>query len=82
MNKTLVSMLCAAALLGACGGGGDDQAPPPVTEQVPGGVSTSGTSLIDYLKALVASSADALEPVDVGAVTPATDEAIEPAPVN
>ena len=82
MNKTLVSMLCAAALLGACGGGYDDQAPPPVTEQVPGSVSTSVTSLIDYLKALVASSADMLDPVDVGAVTPATDEAIEPAPVN
>ena len=81
MNKTLVSMLCAAALLGGCGGGDDDEAP-PVTEQVPGSVSTSVTSLIDYLKALVASSADTLEPVDVSAVTPATDDAGGPAPVD
>jgi len=85
MNKTLVSMLCAAALLSACGGGGDDDstpATPPVTEQVPPGVNTSVTSFMGYLVALLASAADALEPVDVSAVTPATDDAAEPSPVN
>jgi hypothetical protein len=84
MNKTLVSMLCAAALLSACGGGGDDSAPPPppVTEQVPASVNTSVTSFIGYLVALLASAADALEPVDVSAVTPATNDAVEPDPVN
>jgi hypothetical protein len=84
MNKTLVSMLCAAALLSACGGGDDDSTPttPPVTEQVPPSVNTSVTSFMGYLVALIASAADALEPVDVSAVTPATDDAIEPDPVN
>ena len=81
MNKILVSMLCAAALLGGCGGGDDDH-PPPVTEQVPGSVNTSSMSFIEYLKALVVSVADTLEPVDVGAVTPATDDVGEPTPVN
>jgi len=84
MNKTLVSMLCAAALLSACGGGGDDNTSttPPVTEQVPQSVNTSVTSFMGYLVALLASAADALEPVDVSAVTPATDDAVEPDPVN
>ena len=81
MNKILVSMLCAAALVGGCGGGDDDH-PPPVTEQVPGSVNTSSMSFIDYLKALVVSVADTLEPVDVSAVTPATDNVGEPAPIN
>lgn len=82
MNKILVSMLCAAALVGGCGGGDDDDHPPPVTEQVPGSVNTSSMSFIDYLKALVVSVADTLEPVDVSAVTPATDDVGEPAPIN
>jgi hypothetical protein len=85
MNKTLVSMLCAAALLSACGGGGgDDSTPatPPVTEQVPPSVNTSVTSFMGYLVALLASAADALEPVDVSAVIPATDDAAEPSPMN
>jgi len=84
MNKTLVSMLCAVALLSACGGGGDNSTPatPPVTEQVPPGVNTSVTSFMGYLVALLASAADALEPVDVSAVTPATDDTAEPSPVN
>ena len=90
MNKTLVSMLCAVAVLSACGGGDDDNsAPPPpvnttppVTEQVPGSVNTSTLSFLNYLKALVASSADMLEPVDVAAVTPAVDDNAEPIPVD
>lgn len=86
MSKTLVSMLCAVALLSACGGGGGDDStpatPPPVTEQVPTSVNTSVTSFMGYLVALLASAADALEPVDVSAVTPATDDATEPDPVN
>ena len=81
MNKTHALMLCTALTLGACGGGGDD-GPPPVTEQVPAETSTSVTSLIGYLKALVVSVADTLEPVDVSAVTPATDDTAEPTAVD
>jgi hypothetical protein len=80
-NKILAVGLCAAVLLGGCGGGGDD-APPPVTQEVPASASTSATSFIAYLVALVASDADALEPVDVSAVTPPADDAAEPTPVN
>jgi hypothetical protein len=82
MNKILVSLLCAAALLTACGGGDDSPAPPPATEQVPTSVNSSVPAFISYLIELVASAADALEPVDVSAVTPATDDAAEPSPVN
>jgi nitrous oxide reductase accessory protein NosL len=74
MKKSLVLTLCAAAVLAACGGG-DDDATPAATAQVPASASVSAMGLIDYLKLLVASSADTLEPVDVSAVTPQTDDA-------
>ena len=80
MNKTHALLLCAALSLTACGGS-DDNTPPP-TEQVPASVNTSPGSFIDYLKALIASAADMLEPVDVSAVTPATDDTAEPTPVE
>jgi hypothetical protein len=82
MKKIHAFGLCAAVLLSACGGGGDDASPPPVTQQVPAAASTSATSFIAYLVALVASDADTLEPVDVSAVTPPADDAAEPTPVN
>jgi len=81
MTKTSwVAMAVVAVLLTACGGGDDDT--PPVTESVPASASASATGFIDYLKQLVVASADMLEPVDVSAVTPPTDEASEPTPIN
>jgi hypothetical protein len=80
-NKIHALGLCAAVLLVGCGGS-DDDAAPPVTQEVPAAASTSVTSFIAYLVALVASDADALEPVDVSAVTPPADDAAEPTPVN
>ena len=83
MKKSLILALCAAAALSACGGGGDDDvAPKPVTEEVPAGASQSITGFIGYLKQLVVAAADTLEPVDVSAVTPPTDDATEPATVD
>ena len=81
MNKIHAVGLCVALLLGGCGGGDDDHAP-PVTEAVPAEASTSSDAFIAYVKALVAAAADALEPVDVASVTPATDDSAEPAPVD
>ena len=81
MKHSLILALCAAALLAACGGGDDDETP-AATAQVPASASASSAGLIDYLKLLVASSADTLEPVDVSAVTPPTDDAGGPALVD
>ncbi|MES1163868.1 MAG: hypothetical protein ABUL50_12475 [Rhizobacter sp.] len=82
MKKSLMILcVCAAAALSACGGGDDNSTPPP-TNEVPASASASIGGFIDYLKALVAASADTLEPVDVSAVTPPADDAAEPTPVD
>lgn len=82
MKKSGIVLLMAVAALTACGGGDDDTPAPPVTEAVPASASASVAGLIDYLKALVVASADMLEPVDVSAVTPQTDDAVEPTAVD
>ena len=81
MKKSWILALCAAAALAGCGGGGGDHMP-PATESVPASASASSDGFIGYLKALVASAADMLEPVDVSAVTPPADDTGEPTPVN
>jgi hypothetical protein len=85
MNKPLIrsglGLLCAVVLLAACGGGGDDN-PPPATSEVPASASASVDGFISYLKALVASVAEMLEPVDVSAVTPPASETAEPTTVD
>ena len=83
MFKPLLGVLCAAVMLAACGGGDDAPAPPPAaTVEVPGSASASVDGFIAYLKELVASAADMLEPVDVSAVTPPASETTEPATVD
>jgi len=81
MKKTLLGALMAAALVTACGGG-DDNPPPPATAQVPASASQSIDGFISYLKELVASAADMLEPVDTTGVAGPSDETSEPQAVN
>jgi hypothetical protein len=81
MKKTILAALMAATVLGACGGG-DDNPPPPATSQVPASASQSIDGFIAFLKELVASSADMLEPVDTSGVIGPTDETSEPQTVN
>lgn len=78
MKKTLILVVCAAALLAACGGGDDSPSTPPATTEVPASASMSVAGLISYLKLLVASPADTLEPVNVSAVTPPAGDQAEP----
>jgi len=80
MKKSWVLGLCAAAALTACGGGDDDV--PPATQSVPPSASASASGFVGYLKVLVASPADTLEPVDVSAVTPPGDDTAEPTSVD
>jgi hypothetical protein len=85
MKKALtlctLSILAAAALT-ACGGSDDAASAPAATAEVPASASASPMGFISYLMALVSSQADTLEPVDVSAVTPPTDETSEPTPIN
>jgi hypothetical protein len=80
MKKTLLAAVVAASVLGACGGG--DDGPPPATAQVPAAASQSVNGFIGYLRDLVASMADMLEPVDTSSVTPPTDDTAEPQAVD
>jgi len=79
-TKATLAALSAAALVAACGGGGDNS--PPATSEVPASASASVDGFVDYLKKLVASAADMLEPVDAAAVAGPTDETSEPKPVD
>ena len=81
MKKTLLAAVIAASVLGACGGGGDDGSP-AATAQVPAGASQSVNGFVGYLRDLVASMVDMLEPVDTSAVTPPTDDTAEPQAVD
>jgi len=81
IKKSLSAMCCATVLLAACGGG-DNEETPAVTSQVPAEASTSISGFIGYLQALVVSSADMLEPVDVSSVTPPSDDTSSPAQVD
>ena len=80
-NKLASLVLGAAGMLAACGGSDVTQIP-PATSGVPPSASASIAGFIAYVNLLIASAADTLEPVDVSAVTPPTDETSDPLPVN
>ena len=80
MKTTLLAALSAAALVAACGG--SDFQTPAATSEVPASASQSIDGFIAYLKELVVSSADMLEPVDTSSVTAPTDETSEPQKVD
>ena len=80
-NKATLAALAAAALVAACGGN-DFQSNPPATSSVPASASASIDGFIAYLKELVASAADMLEPVDTSMVTGPKDETSEPQKVD
>jgi hypothetical protein len=82
MKKTFMAVLVAAAVVGGCGGGGDAVPVPPATSQVPPSASASVDGFVSYLKDLVASAADMLEPVDTSGVSPPTDDVGEPQKVD
>lgn len=82
MNKSNLAALGAAVLLAACGGDSNSNSAPPATSQVPASASQSINGFIAYLKLLVASAADMLEPVDTSMVSGPKDETSEPQVVN
>ena len=83
--RSALAAVGAAALMSGCGGGDYNHTPAPVipaTTAVPASASQSIDGFIAYLKLLVVSSADTLEPVDTSMVTAPTDETSEPQPVD
>ena len=80
-GAAIVAAIAAGALVAACGGNNNNN-DPPATSEVPASASQSIDGFIAYLKRLVVSSAETLEPVDTSMVTPPSDEASEPQVVN
>jgi hypothetical protein len=80
-NRHILAALALAAAVAACGGDYRPPPPPP-TSYVPPSASASINGWIAYLRALVASAADMLEPVDTSMVTGPTDETSEPQVVD
>ena len=76
-----VAAMAGAALVAGCGGDNNGVQTPPATTSVPPSASASVAGFIAYLKLLVASSADTLEPVDTSMVTPPKDDTVEPVAV-
>jgi hypothetical protein len=81
MKKTSIAAFAAATVLVACGGN-DSRGDPPATSEVPASASESVDGFIGYLRLLVASAADMLEPVDTSGVTGPKDETSEPQAVD
>ena len=79
-GAAIVAAIAAGALVAACGG--NNNSDPAATSEVPASASQSIDGFIAYLKRLVISSAETLEPVDTSMVTPPTDETSEPQVVN
>ena len=82
MNKKLSFAVLASIvmLLAACGGSNDNRH----DEQdvtVPESANQGTEGFVAYLTRLVQSSADLLEPVDIGGLSTSTPEQEEPAPV-
>jgi hypothetical protein len=73
---TVAATFAVAALVSACGG--DDFRERDATSEVPPSASESSDGFIAYLRRLVASAADTLEPVDTGMVTAPKDDTSEP----
>jgi hypothetical protein len=83
--------LAVTLLLSACGGSSYDSADagtpatpatPLPTSEVPSRASQSIMGFISYLKLLVVSAADQLEPVDTSMVVAPADDSGEPVAVN
>ena len=75
-------LLAVTGLLSACSDNSSSTDAPPATSSVPVEASNSVAGFTDYLQRLVVASADMLEPVDTSAVTPPTDDTVEPRQID
>ena len=74
------SALC-AALLAGCGGGGDGNGGSQGAVTPPPGQQTI-TSVVDFIKNLIASNGENTDPIDINSLTLAADDNAEPAAVE
>ncbi len=75
--------LAVVALVASCGGnddGGGSSAPPATSNTPPASASASVDGFIAYLKGLVATMQDTVEPLNVDGFTAPTSDTTEPDP--
>jgi hypothetical protein len=81
-GRSAILAVALASSLTACGGHSDDDTTDDPTSVVPAAASQSVDGFIEYLKRLVVTAPETLEPVDVSNVTPPTTDTAEPATVE
>ena len=80
-SKLMAGAALCAVLLAGCGGdgggnGGRDGAvvPPPAEQTI--------TSVVEFIKNLIASNSENSDPIDINSLTLAADDTAEPVPVE
>ncbi|MEP6966036.1 MAG: hypothetical protein ABI845_11150 [Polaromonas sp.] len=80
-TKLIIASALCTVLLAACGGGGDSNGgglgavtPPPAQQTI--------TSVVDFIKNLIASNGENTDPIDINSLTLAADDTSEPVPVE
>ena len=77
-SKLLAGAALSAALLAGCSGGGGGGA----TVAPPSGMAQTITSVVEFIKNLIASNGENTDPIDINALTLAVDDTAEPAPTE
>lgn len=80
------AILLTSALVTGCGGGGGgpnvaSSTEGGTTDKAPAGIGDSVAAMVEYITNLFAQTSDSTEPVDVNAVSLATDDTAEPSAV-
>lgn len=75
--KLMACAALSAALLAGCGGGGGGGV--GATVAPPSGMAQTITSVVEFIKNLIASNGENTDPIDLNALTLAVDDTAEPA---
>lgn len=76
-SKMALTAVAAAVLMAGCGGGSDVSTAP--VQPVPD-IGQSVVALVNFIDSLITNNSENSDPVDINALTLATDDTAEPTP--